>query len=116
MTSGSVRRCICATRPGLRRQWADRQASADPAAEPGLAGDGVVAALACSALRSGLAARRSGRAGYAAQRRGRLRGLNAAALQRMRDDLVFDLEPARRDFGYAPRAFRPVPEELGIGE
>nr|WP_283160982.1 NAD-dependent epimerase/dehydratase family protein [Xanthomonas nasturtii] len=52
----------------------------------------------------------------AAQRLGRMRGLNAAALQRMRDDLVFDLEPARRDFGYAPRAFRPLPEELGIGE
>ncbi|MFC7520433.1 NAD-dependent epimerase/dehydratase family protein [Xanthomonas populi] len=52
----------------------------------------------------------------AAQRFGRLRGMNAAALQRMRDDLVFDLEPARRDFGYAPRAFRPLPEELGIGE
>ncbi len=52
----------------------------------------------------------------AAQRLGRLRGINAAALQRMRDDLVFDLEPARRDFGYAPRAFRPLPEELGIGE
>ncbi|RBE69433.1 hypothetical protein BRN01_21395, partial [Xanthomonas oryzae pv. oryzae] len=85
-------------------------------ADPGLAGDGVVAALARSALRSGLAARQSGRAGYAAQRWGRLRGLNAAALQRMRDYLVFDLEPARRDFGYAPRAFRPVPEELGIGE
>lgn len=47
---------------------------------------------------------------------GRLRGLNAAALQRMREDLVFDLEPARRDFGYAPRAFRPLSEELGIGE
>ena len=51
-----------------------------------------------------------------AQRLGRLRSLNTAALQRMRDDLVFDLEPARRDFGYAPRAFRPLPEELGIGE
>ena len=32
-----------------------------------------------------------------AQRLGRLRSLNTAALQRMRDDLVFDLEPARRD-------------------
>lgn len=52
----------------------------------------------------------------AAQRLGRLRGMNAAALQRMRDDLVFDLEPARRDFGYAPRAFRPLPEELGVRE
>ncbi|AVQ05667.1 TPA: hypothetical protein HH295_11715 [Xanthomonas vasicola pv. zeae] len=52
----------------------------------------------------------------AAQRLGRLRGLNAAALERMRDDLVLDLEPARRDFGDAPRAFHPLPEELGIGE
>lgn len=52
----------------------------------------------------------------AAQRLGRLRGMNAAALRRLRQDLVFDLEPARRDFGYAPRAFRPLPEELGIGE
>ncbi|AZR21395.1 hypothetical protein XvhCFBP2543_10355 [Xanthomonas vasicola] len=52
----------------------------------------------------------------AAQRLGRLRGLNAAALERMRDDLVLGLEPARRDFGDAPRAFRPLPEELGIGE
>ncbi|MFA0922814.1 NAD-dependent epimerase/dehydratase family protein [Xanthomonas fragariae] len=50
------------------------------------------------------------------QRLGWLPGMNAAALQRMRDDLVFDLGPARRDFGYAPRAFRPLPEELGIGE
>lgn len=52
----------------------------------------------------------------AAHRLGRLRGMNAAALQRMREDLVFDLEPARCDFGYAPRAFQPLPEELGIGE
>lgn len=36
---------------------------------------------------------------------GRLRGMNEAALQRMGEDLVFDLEPARRDFGYAPRPF-----------
>lgn len=36
---------------------------------------------------------------------GRLRGLNRAALARMRQDLVFDLAPARTDFGYAPRAF-----------
>jgi len=27
---------------------------------------------------------------------------------RMRDDLVFDATPARRDFGYAPRAFQPT--------
>ncbi|KAB8198542.1 nucleoside-diphosphate sugar epimerase, partial [Lysobacter maris] len=26
---------------------------------------------------------------------------------RMREDLVFDAGPAARDFGYAPRPFRP---------
>ncbi|KRG42197.1 nucleoside-diphosphate sugar epimerase [Stenotrophomonas pictorum JCM 9942] len=36
---------------------------------------------------------------------GRLQGMNAATLARMRDPLVFDIEPARRDFGYAPRPF-----------
>lgn len=36
---------------------------------------------------------------------GRLQGMNAAALARMTEPLAFDLEPARRDFGYAPRAF-----------
>lgn len=35
-------------------------------------------------------------------------GLGEAAVQRMRADLVFDDAPARRDFGYAPRAFRPA--------
>lgn len=44
----------------------------------------------------------------AAQASGRMRGLGEAAVQRMREDLVFDLEPARRDFGYAPRMFRPT--------
>jgi nucleoside-diphosphate-sugar epimerase len=44
---------------------------------------------------------------------GRLRGLNAEALRRMRADLVFDLAPARRDFGYAPRAFAPLAAEVG---
>lgn len=43
----------------------------------------------------------------AAQASGRLTGLGEAAVARMREDLVFDLEPARRDFGYAPRGFRP---------
>ncbi|WP_241093672.1 SDR family oxidoreductase [Xanthomonas sp.] len=43
----------------------------------------------------------------AAHAGGRLRGMNRAALRRMRQDLVFDLAPARRDFGYAPRAFAP---------
>lgn len=35
-------------------------------------------------------------------------GLGEAAAQRMRSDLVFDDAPARRDLGYAPRAFRPT--------
>ena len=40
----------------------------------------------------------------------RLAGMTAglgAAVERMRDDLVFDLTPAMRDFGYAPRRFEP---------
>lgn len=36
---------------------------------------------------------------------GRLQGMTAATLARMRDPLAFDIEPARRDFGYAPRPF-----------
>ncbi|HEY5970514.1 MAG TPA: NAD-dependent epimerase/dehydratase family protein [Pseudoxanthomonas sp.] len=39
---------------------------------------------------------------------GRMQGMNEAAVARMREDLVFDAEPARRDFGYAPRAFNPT--------
>jgi nucleoside-diphosphate-sugar epimerase len=39
---------------------------------------------------------------------GRVGGFGDAAVARMRSDLVFDIEPARRDFGYAPRPFRPV--------
>jgi nucleoside-diphosphate-sugar epimerase len=31
-----------------------------------------------------------------------------AAVARLRSDLVFDDAPARRDFGYAPRGFRPT--------
>ncbi len=38
------------------------------------------------------------------------RDFNEAAVARMRSDLVFDAEPARRDFGYAPRPFRPTAE------
>jgi nucleoside-diphosphate-sugar epimerase len=42
----------------------------------------------------------------------RARGLDVAigdaAIARMREDLVFDLAPAQRDLGYAPRAFRPT--------
>ncbi len=35
-------------------------------------------------------------------------GFSDAALARMREDLAFDDAPARRDFGYAPRAFAPT--------
>jgi len=41
------------------------------------------------------------------------RDFGTAALARMREDLVFDVEPARRDFGYAPRAFEPVAGMFG---
>lgn len=43
----------------------------------------------------------------AAQLRGIARDFTPQALARMRQDLVFDIEPARRDFGYAPRIFHP---------
>ncbi|HEY5803500.1 MAG TPA: nucleoside-diphosphate sugar epimerase [Lysobacter sp.] len=43
----------------------------------------------------------------AAQMTGRATGLGEAAVRRMRNDLVFDPAPAQRDFGYAPRMFRP---------
>ena len=43
----------------------------------------------------------------AAQARGIARELTASAVARMRQDLVFDAAPAQRDFGYAPRMFRP---------
>lgn len=33
--------------------------------------------------------------------------LTPEAIARMREDLVFDSEPARRDFAYAPRSFNP---------
>jgi nucleoside-diphosphate-sugar epimerase len=39
---------------------------------------------------------------------GRADGLGDAVVARMRDDLVFDATPARRDFDYAPRAFQPT--------
>lgn len=42
----------------------------------------------------------------AAHAAGRLQGMNAATLARMQQPLVFDIAPARRDFGYAPRAFQ----------
>lgn len=39
---------------------------------------------------------------------GKMQGLGDAAVTRMREDLVFDAEPAHVDFGYAPRAFNPT--------
>lgn len=45
---------------------------------------------------------------------GKLRGLGDAAVARMGEDLVFDAEPARRDFGYAPREFQPSQEMFVI--
>lgn len=42
-----------------------------------------------------------------AQMTGRATGLGEAAVRRMRSDLVFDVTPAKRDFGYDPRPFRP---------
>lgn len=43
----------------------------------------------------------------AAQARGIATDLTPAAVERMHQDMVFDLQPARRDFGYAPRPFKP---------
>ena len=43
------------------------------------------------------------------------RDFGDAALGRMRQDLVFDIEPACRDFGYAPRAFKPAAGMFGNG-
>ncbi|MDQ3617925.1 MAG: nucleoside-diphosphate sugar epimerase [Pseudomonadota bacterium] len=43
----------------------------------------------------------------AARISGRAPDLGNAALQRMRDDLVFDATPATHDFAYAPRRFIP---------
>ncbi|HEY0503283.1 MAG TPA: NAD-dependent epimerase/dehydratase family protein [Lysobacter sp.] len=47
---------------------------------------------------------------FVAQLTGRATGLGEAAVRRMRSDIVFDAAPARQDFGYAPRAFRPTAE------
>ncbi len=45
---------------------------------------------------------------FAAQATGHATGFGEAAVKRMRSDLVFDAQPAARDFGYAPRSFRPT--------
>jgi len=44
---------------------------------------------------------------FVAQLTGRATGLGEAAVRRMRSDLTFDIGPAQRDFGYAPRTFHP---------
>lgn len=49
-----------------------------------------------------------------ARRSGLLHGFGSAVQARMAQDLVFDIEPARCDFGYAPRGFSPTPAELGL--
>jgi nucleoside-diphosphate-sugar epimerase len=39
---------------------------------------------------------------------GLARGVGEAVVGRLREDLVFDLAPAQRAFGYAPRGFEPM--------
>ena len=51
-----------------------------------------------------------------AQHYGYLKGFTLAAFQRMAQDLVFDIAPAQRDFGYAPRGFLPSAAELGLDQ
>jgi nucleoside-diphosphate-sugar epimerase len=51
---------------------------------------------------------------WAARRSGRMQGLSDAAVNRMREDMVFDAQPAAHDFGYAPRPFQPDPAALGL--
>lgn len=52
----------------------------------------------------------------AAQVSGRLQGFGPAVRARMAQDLVFDIAPAQRDFGYAPRGFLPSAAELGLDQ
>lgn len=49
----------------------------------------------------------------AAQALGIARALGPAAVRRMREDLVFDPQPARAALGYAPRPFAPQPGQFG---
>ena len=48
-----------------------------------------------------------------AQARGIALDITDAAVERMRQDMAFDLEPARRDFAYAPRVFKPEARMFG---
>ena len=73
--------------------------------------DMVARTLACLAPRPRLLTLPGGlfdAALWAAHRAGRLQGLPPGAIARMREDLAFDVMPAQRAFGYAPRPFRPV--------
>lgn len=47
---------------------------------------------------------------------GKMAGFGPAMQARMQQDLVFDIGPAQRDFGYAPRGFAPNPAELGMDQ
>ncbi len=51
----------------------------------------------------------------AARLLGKGEGFGDAALARLREDLVFDAGPARRDFGYSPRGFHPEARVSGVG-
>jgi len=51
----------------------------------------------------------------AARAIGRGQGVGDAMVSRLREDLVFDAGPARRDFGYAPRRFQPT-ADMFIGD
>jgi nucleoside-diphosphate-sugar epimerase len=51
-----------------------------------------------------------------AQTAGHAQGFGEAAVKRMRSDLVFDITPAARDFGYAPRRFQPTAEMFDASE
>ena len=46
----------------------------------------------------------------AARAAGHAQGFGEAAVKRMRSDLLFDVTPAVRDFGYSPRPFQPTAE------
>ena len=53
---------------------------------------------------------------YVAGVSGKLQGFGPAMQRRMGQDLVFDIGPAQRDFGYAPRGFAPSAAELGMDQ
>lgn len=52
---------------------------------------------------------------YCARALGHAGGFGEAAVARLGRDLVFDAAPARRDFGYAPRPFRPSAAMFSAG-